>query len=191
MCSPTLLGRDPNNAFWVMLIHDKENCTYTNAEVCKYTHNLWWVLRFMISADFMLYYYMLARCLYVMRKENIWIIFLKIKRTMYNEKLSQCSSQWISACLKSWALAVGVNIHIHDRTSKQPEEFEPASLWMTQTSGFWRFDQLYIRADTFSSPFTLTFRSLTNFHTQGPQQTSDTDHVTYTSFSEYGPGAII
>lgn len=42
----------------------------------------------------------------MMRKENIWIIFLKIKRTMYNEKLSQFSSQWISACLKSLSLCL-------------------------------------------------------------------------------------
>jgi len=64
------------------------------------------------------------------------------------------------------ALAAGGYTHIHDRTSKQTEEFKPACIWMTQTSGFWRFSQSYIWTDTFSSPFTLTSRTLTHFHTQ-------------------------
>lgn len=64
MCSsPTLLGRDSHHAFlWVMLLHDKENCTNTNSEVCKC---LWWEWRFMIYAWLyasLLYVFIMSDC---------------------------------------------------------------------------------------------------------------------------------
>jgi len=66
-------------------------------------------------------------------EENIWIIFLKIKRTMYNEKSSQFWSQWISACLKSLSLCLSSGCrsqHSYSWPDKQTAWRIGTCLWM-------------------------------------------------------------